>query len=135
MPELPEVETTRRGVAPYSEGSTVEEVIVRNPNLRWPVPQDLSETLRGLTIDSVSRRAKYLLFNTSQGQLMVHLGMSGSLRVLADNVAPKTHDHIDVCLVGGVRLRYNDPRRFGSCLWIPAGQGHPLLDHLGPEYA
>ncbi|MEP4486316.1 MAG: bifunctional DNA-formamidopyrimidine glycosylase/DNA-(apurinic or apyrimidinic site) lyase [Halioglobus sp.] len=133
MPELPEVETTRRGVAPYSEGSTVVDVIVRNPSLRWPVPDDLPETLRGLTIDSVSRRAKYLLFNTSQGQLMIHLGMSGSLRVLTGKIAPQTHDHIDVCLAGGTLLRYNDPRRFGSCLWIPAGQSHPLLEHLGPE--
>ena len=133
MPELPEVETTRRGVAPYSEGNTVVDVIVRNPNLRWPVPEHLPETLRGLTIDSVSRRAKYLLFNTTQGQLMIHLGMSGSLRVLTDRVAPQTHDHIDLCLADGMRLRYNDPRRFGSCLWIPAGQSHPLLDHLGPE--
>jgi formamidopyrimidine-DNA glycosylase len=133
MPELPEVETTRRGVAPFSEGSTIVDVIVRNPNLRWPVPDHLAETLRGLTIDSVSRRAKYLLFNTRRGQLMVHLGMSGSLRVLTDQVAPLRHDHIDLCLAGGIRLRYNDPRRFGSCLWIPAGENHPLLDHLGPE--
>ena len=118
MPELPEVETTRRGVEPYSRNQVVRDVLVREPRLRWPVPADLAAQLRGQRIICVDRRAKYLLFRTDPGILLVHLGMSGSLRVLEGDSAPQTHDHIDIVFRSGTRLRYNDPRRFGSMLWL-----------------
>jgi len=133
MPELPEVETTRRGIAPYCEGKKVANVIVRDARLRWPVPIDLKQCLSGQTISVVQRRAKYLLFETASGTLMVHLGMSGSLRIVEPDSPPAKHDHIDLVLEEGVCLRYCDPRRFGSFLWILPGEGSPLLDHLGPE--
>jgi len=134
VPELPEVETTRRGVAPFAEGATVEDVIVREPRLRWPVPANLPALLRGQQIDRVTRRAKYLLFDTGGGTLLVHLGMSGSLRVIRGPApVPMRHDHIDLQLTGGDCLRFNDPRRFGCFLWLQPGEQHPLLSHLGPE--
>ncbi|MFK7976015.1 MAG: bifunctional DNA-formamidopyrimidine glycosylase/DNA-(apurinic or apyrimidinic site) lyase [Halioglobus sp.] len=133
MPELPEVETTRRGVEPYCQGRHVLEVIVRDGRLRWPVPDILPELLRGLVIVQVTRRAKYLQFETERGTLLIHLGMSGSLRVVPDDEPVQAHDHLDICLEGGQRLRYNDPRRFGSAHWVPAGQTHVLLTKLGPE--
>jgi formamidopyrimidine-DNA glycosylase len=133
MPELPEVETTRRGIAPHASGRRVTELIVRDSRLRWPVPADLAETLRGQMILSVERRAKYLLFNTGVGTLIVHLGMSGSLRVVRDSSPAQKHDHIDIVLEGGNCLRYCDPRRFGCFMWQEPGQEHPLLAHLGPE--
>lgn len=133
MPELPEVETTRRGVEPFSRGHQVQQLIVRESRLRWPVPPELPRLLQGQTVLEVARRAKYLLFRTAAGTLMVHLGMSGSLRVINDNAPPGRHDHIDILLLGGIRLRYHDPRRFGCFLWLPPGEAHPLLDHLGPE--
>jgi formamidopyrimidine-DNA glycosylase len=133
MPELPEVETTRRGVAPFANGEQVLELIVRNPRLRWPVPGDLQKKLCGQRIISVERRAKYLLFITQAGTLIVHLGMSGSLRVIRDDRAVQKHDHIDIVLSGGSRLRYCDPRRFGCFLWQEPGEVHTLLAHLGPE--
>ncbi|MBN7797263.1 bifunctional DNA-formamidopyrimidine glycosylase/DNA-(apurinic or apyrimidinic site) lyase [Parahaliea mediterranea] len=134
MPELPEVETTRRGIAPYAEGRRVEALLVREPRLRWPVPEALPANLRGQRIERIERRAKYLLFHTAAGTLLVHLGMSGSLRVLRGAAPPpKRHDHIDVLLSGGDTLRFNDPRRFGCFLWLPSGESHPLLEHLGPE--
>ncbi len=133
MPELPEVETTRRGVEPYSRGAVVRQLVVREPRLRWPVPDDLAELLGGQTIVAVERRAKYLLFRTVVGSLIVHLGMSGSLRVVSVNEPPGRHDHIDLLFEGGHCLRYNDPRRFGCFLWQEPGQQHPLLSRLGPE--
>jgi formamidopyrimidine-DNA glycosylase len=134
MPELPEVETTRRGLAPHCLGLRVERVEVRQRQLRWPVPQQVETLLPGQPVQSLERRAKYLLFGTPAGSLMVHLGMSGSLRVVsAADGAPATHDHIDLWLEGGKCLRYNDPRRFGSFHWLAPGESHPLLDHLGPE--
>ncbi len=133
MPELPEVETTRRGVEPHSRGRTVLQVVVRDPRLRWPVARELPGTVTGQVINAVERRAKYILFRLERGTLMVHLGMSGSLRVVAPGAAPGIHDHIDLVLEGGVCLRYNDPRRFGSFFYLPQGEGHALLDHLGPE--
>ena len=133
MPELPEVETTRRGVLPYSEGRRIRRVIVREHRMRWPVPQNLSELLAGQRVESLERRAKYLLFRTAAGTLLVHLGMSGSLRVMDPKAAPLRHDHVDILFDGGHCLRYNDPRRFGCLLWIPPGETHPLLDGLGPE--
>lgn len=133
MPELPEVETTRRGIEPHVVGRRVVAVDVRQPSLRWPVSDGLAQNLSGRTIDRVDRRAKYLLFVTTAGRLMVHLGMSGSLRVLGHAGSPEKHDHVDVILDNGTLLRYRDPRRFGSIFWLPNHESHILLDHLGPE--
>jgi formamidopyrimidine-DNA glycosylase len=134
VPELPEVETTRRGVAPYAEGRRVEALVVREPRLRWPVPAELPASLQGQRIERIERRAKYLLFHTAAGAMLLHLGMSGSLRVLrGEPPAPMRHDHVDLRLAGDILLRFNDPRRFGCLLWLPAGASHPLLEHLGPE--
>ena len=132
MPELPEVETTCRGIAPHIVGRTVREAIVREPRLRWPVPAKLNLLMSGARFLSVSRRAKYCLLATERGTLMVHLGMSGSLRIMPADTPPLFHDHIDVVLDDGRCLRYHDPRRFGSFHWLESQQ-HPLLDHLGPE--
>lgn len=137
MPELPEVETTRKGIQPNIEGQTVTKLIVRNPNLRWPVDLSLTETLPGLRILSVARRGKYLLLETAKGTLLIHLGMSGNLRVLTIGTEAQKHDHIDIEFENGFLLRLNDPRRFGAFLW-QARDGeqtlpHPLLAKLGPE--
>ena len=133
MPELPEVETTRRGIAPHSEGKRVAELVIRDPRLRWPVPDDLPSRLAGHTLREADRRAKYLLLRFDHGTVIVHLGMSGSLRVLTDNSPPQKHDHIDLVFTDGVRLRFNDPRRFGCWLWHEDPGNHPLLASLGPE--
>ena len=133
MPELPEVETTRRGVRPYSEAAQVVDVVVRDRRLRWPIPSDLGRKLIGQRVERVDRRAKYLLFRTAAGTLLVHLGMSGSLRVMDVADPPLRHDHFDIVFDNGRCLRYNDPRRFGCCLWLEPDEVHPLLSHLGPE--
>ena len=133
MPELPEVETTRLGIAPYLVGRNVSGLVVRQRRLRWPIPKILIRTLPGQRIESVQRRAKYLLVNTGAGSAVLHLGMSGSLRVLDANTAPGTHDHYDWQLDSGHVLRYTDPRRFGCLLWQAAGTTHELLAGLGPE--
>jgi formamidopyrimidine-DNA glycosylase len=138
MPELPEVETTRRGLAPHVEGRRVTGVILRRPDLRWPIPADISERLPGQRIDAVRRRAKYLLLDTDAGSALLHLGMSGSLRVLSADTPVTAHDHVDLVLEGKGRtpgrvLRFNDPRRFGCLLWQPPGETHALLRDLGPE--
>ncbi|WP_028455030.1 bifunctional DNA-formamidopyrimidine glycosylase/DNA-(apurinic or apyrimidinic site) lyase [Chitinilyticum litopenaei] len=134
MPELPEVETTRRGVTAYLSGVRVTELLVRNARLRWPVPADLAQRIQGRVIERVSRRAKYLLLHFDDGALIIHLGMSGSLRALTQPFPPEKHDHIDLLLASGVRLRYRDPRRFGAWLWAEGDpQAHPLLAALGPE--
>jgi len=134
MPELPEVETTRRGVRPHVKGRRVEQVVVRDSRLRWPVPPGLARALEGATIDEVERRAKYLLFRTAHGTAIVHLGMSGSLRVLDVGVSPGKHDHVDVVLDDGKLLRLRDPRRFGCILFTRNDpHEHPLLKDLGPE--
>ena len=133
MPELPEVETTRRGIAPSVTGVVVTDVRVRNPRLRLPVPAALHERVVGGAVLAVRRRAKYLLFDFSAGGLIVHLGMSGSLRVVPSGQAPAAHDHIDL-VFGEFALRYRDPRRFGLFAWSDAGcDAHPLLAGLGPE--
>jgi formamidopyrimidine-DNA glycosylase len=132
MPELPEVETTRRGVKPHILGQPITEVIVRQSQLRWPVPADLDRQLRGQVFTGARRRAKYLLLDTESGSLMVHLGMSGSLRLMPADAPALFHDHIDIVLGSGQCLRYNDPRRFGSFHWLTSDD-HPLLNHLGPE--
>jgi formamidopyrimidine-DNA glycosylase len=136
MPELPEVEVTRRGIAPRAEGRCIISAMVRNPGLRWPVPPDLGEKLTGQSIGNVSRRAKYLLFGTGKGTLIVHLGMSGSLRLLPAAAAPPPgkHDHVDLILDNESVLRFRDPRRFGAMLWETGDvMRHPLLAQLGPE--
>ncbi|MEX0899304.1 MAG: bifunctional DNA-formamidopyrimidine glycosylase/DNA-(apurinic or apyrimidinic site) lyase [Gammaproteobacteria bacterium] len=134
MPELPEVETTRRGIEPVLMGARVERVVVREPRLRWRVSPALARGLGGATIKSVSRRGKYLLLETARGTAIVHLGMSGSLRIVARSQPPFAHDHIDLELASGHSIRFTDPRRFGSWTWTtddPAD--HELLRHLGPE--
>jgi len=133
MPELPEVETTRAGLAPHVEGRRVRAVTLRRPDLRWPIPAEIVERLPGQRIEAVRRRAKYLLLDTAAGSALLHLGMSGSLRVLAPGTPLRPHDHVDLLLDSGRVLRFNDPRRFGCLLWQPAGAVHPLLQGLGPE--
>ena len=133
MPELPEVETTRRGLAPHLEGRRVRAVILRRPNLRWPIPPEISALLPGQRIEAVRRRAKYLLLDTQAGSALLHLGMSGSLRVLPPATPLDAHDHVDIALSSDRVLRFNDPRRFGCLLWQPAGEIHELLRELGPE--
>jgi len=133
MPELPEVETTRRGIAPALEQRIITGVVVRERRLRWPVTADV-ERLVGQTIDRVGRRAKYLLLGTNAGTAIIHLGMSGSLRIVAPDSSPEKHDHFDLLTDAVDVVRFNDPRRFGSFLW--AGDDpftHPLLAELGPE--
>jgi formamidopyrimidine-DNA glycosylase len=138
MPELPEVETTLRGIAPALHGRTIAEIVVRNPALRWPVPAAVQRA-RGGKIVECRRRAKYLLVeldgvDAGGGGLMMHLGMSGSLRICDPADAPRKHDHFDVLLDNGACLRFNDPRRFGALLWWdPPAEGHELLRELGPE--
>ncbi len=135
MPELPEVETTRRGIAPHLIGVRIKALEVRQPKLRWPVASELAEVLPGRVIERVSRRAKYLLLGTDEGDALVHLGMSGSLRIVDARSAspPRTHDHVDLVMQGGTTLRFHDPRRFGCWLWQPRETVHPLLASLGPE--
>jgi formamidopyrimidine-DNA glycosylase len=134
MPELPEVETTRRGLAPHVERQKVTAVRLYDRRLRWPVPHDLPEKLVGRTVDRVDRRSKYLLFRVGADTLIIHLGMTGSLRIHHDRPKKKPHDHLDIEFENGVILRYHDPRRFGAVLWSPqAATMHPLLASLGPE--
>jgi formamidopyrimidine-DNA glycosylase len=133
VPELPEVETTRRGIAPHLIGRRVSEVRLRRANLRWPIPSEITQLLPGERINAVQRRAKYLLVETTIGSAMWHLGMSGSLRILPQETPPRLHDHVDWLLDSGQMLRFTDPRRFGSLLWQPVGTIHGLLAKLGPE--
>ncbi|MEO8802010.1 MAG: bifunctional DNA-formamidopyrimidine glycosylase/DNA-(apurinic or apyrimidinic site) lyase [Rudaea sp.] len=133
MPELPEVETTRRGIAPYLIGHRVVSLVIRQPRLRWPIPLALRRSLPGQKIEHVERRAKYLLVHTNAGSALLHLGMSGSLRVLSADAVIGKHDHFDWQLDSGRILRFTDPRRFGCLLWQKPGQIHALLANLGPE--
>ncbi len=134
MPELPEVETTRKGIEPYLKHRTVKSVTIRNPRLRWPIPKTLVKNLLGQKILSVKRRAKYLLIKTAAGTLILHLGMSGSLRISATGTAYRKHDHFALTLSNKKELRLHDPRRFGAVLWTSKDVGqHPLLASLGPE--
>ena len=133
MPELPEVETTRRGIEPHLLGKRVSHVLVREPRLRWPVSDELTQSLTGQVIEAVERRAKYLLVKTRAGRVMIHLGMSGSLRVLSGSSEVGKHDHIDIGLGNDQLMRYRDPRRFGSVFWLPGESSHALLADLGPE--
>lgn len=134
MPELPEVETTRRGIAACVTGRTIRQVLVREPRLRWRVPPDLATHASGQRVRDVRRRAKYLIFDLERGALILHLGMSGSLRVVHCDAPLLLHDHVDIVLEGERCLRFNDPRRFGCLLWIAEDPlQHPLLRKLAPE--
>ncbi len=133
MPELPEVETTRRGIAPHVEGRRVTRLIVRDRRLRWPIPEDLAIQIEDQTFASVKRRAKYLLMDIGGGTLISHLGMSGNLRLVPAGTPVLKHEHVDIELDSGMTLRYTDPRRFGAMLWSTDPLKHPLLANLGPE--
>lgn len=133
MPELPEVETTLRGIAPHLLKDTVEQVIIRHRQLRWPVPPDLPARIEGQVLLDLRRRGKYLLFSFAEGQLIMHLGMSGSLRLVTTDTPVAKHDHLDLRFASGKILRFTDPRRFGAALWAPSAEQHALLRDLGPE--
>jgi formamidopyrimidine-DNA glycosylase len=134
MPELPEVEITRRGIEPYLKGQRLEGVVIRQRRLRWPVPKEIESRFGGQVVECVRRRAKYLLFHTQSGTAIMHLGMSGSLRVINLNTPPQIHDHVDLILGHQKILRLRDPRRFGALLWCEHDPlDHPLLKDLGPE--
>jgi formamidopyrimidine-DNA glycosylase len=134
MPELPEVETTRRGLLPHLLGQRIRRVVVRNPSLRWPIPAHLDRTLRGEEVLAIRRRGKYLLFDCPKGHLLVHLGMSGRLTIVPEDQPARAHDHVDVRMENHKVLRFTDPRRFGAMLWVrgPA-EKHVLLEGLGLE--
>ncbi|MGK7295124.1 MAG: DNA-formamidopyrimidine glycosylase family protein, partial [Candidatus Wenzhouxiangella sp. M2_3B_020] len=134
MPELPEVETTRSGLAPLVEGRRIQRVAIRQGRLRWPVAGETKD-LEGRTVVSLQRRSKWLIWRFEHGSLLWHLGMSGSFRGWHDPPAARAHDHIDIAIVGGRTIRYTDPRRFGAVLWQPGDDPtiHPRLAGLGPE--
>lgn len=134
MPELPEVETILRGIAPHVAGRRVAAMHIHEHRLRWPVPATVARSVAGQRITGARRRAKYLLIDLERGSLILHLGMSGSLRVLPGDTPRLTHDHVDIVLDSGLALRFNDPRRFGSLLWtVDDPLTHPLLARLAPE--
>ncbi|SIN72018.1 DNA-(apurinic or apyrimidinic site) lyase [Sulfurivirga caldicuralii] len=135
MPELPEVETTRRGIAPALGHATPQKAVVRQPRLRWPVDSDALQRWCGAPINTIQRRSKYLILSNDKGHLLIHLGMSGSLRVLPQDTPAQKHDHIDLLLDNSHLLRYTDPRRFGAWLvhFDTDPLTHPLLSQLGPE--
>lgn len=138
MPELPEVETTKNGIAPHILEKTISDVIVRHPTLRWPIPKDLPALMKNSQVTQITRRAKYLLLNVvnahCQGTLLIHLGMSGSLRMVEADSPLLKHDHVDIVFHNNRVLRYCDPRRFGCILWLDSDpEQHKLLAHLGPE--
>jgi len=134
MPELPEVETTRRGIKPYIEKQFVAEIIVRQPKLRWPIPPEIQQMV-GQKISAVERRGKYILLKTTtNGTVLMHLGMSGSLRVVDAGSSPQKHDHIDIVFQNNKAIRLRDPRRFGAVLWTTQNPlKHKLIRSLGPE--
>ena len=134
MPELPEVETTRRGLAPHMLGQRLIGAVVRNRSLRWPVPRNFARLITGCTVGGVERRGKYLLFDCGKGWIILHLGMSGSLRLVSASTPPGKHDHVDLLLASGLVARLTDPRRFGAVLWEPGDPlQHALLVRLAPE--
>ena len=134
MPELPEVETTKAGITPVALKQTISQIIIRAPKLRWPIPKSIAKDLPGLTVNAIERRGKYLLLAFETGTLIIHLGMSGRIKVLTTPTPVQKHDHVDICFKNGATLRYTDPRRFGCILWTtkPALE-HKLLTELGPE--
>ncbi len=134
MPELPEVETTLRGISPHVVGKTIRSLCVRQPQLRWLIPANLADNIVGKKVRAASRRGKYLILAIGDGHLLIHLGMSGSLRIVAAEHPVAKHDHVDITLPGKRCLRFTDPRRFGAILWADELlEEHPLLAHLGPE--
>ncbi|HFQ5429084.1 TPA: bifunctional DNA-formamidopyrimidine glycosylase/DNA-(apurinic or apyrimidinic site) lyase [Vibrio vulnificus] len=132
MPELPEVEVSRMGITPHLLNQTIQSLIFRTPKLRWVIPSELKK-LQGQVIRHIGRRAKYLIIETDVGSAIVHLGMSGSLRVLDAGFPAGKHDHVDLKLSNGKVLRYNDPRRFGAWLYAAPGEDHDVLGNIGPE--
>ncbi|OHU86263.1 MULTISPECIES: bifunctional DNA-formamidopyrimidine glycosylase/DNA-(apurinic or apyrimidinic site) lyase [Pseudoalteromonas] len=132
MPELPEVEVSKLGIQPHIEQQTVTKVFIHNASLRWPVPDEV-HSIEGLVIRSVRRRAKYLLLDTDVGSVILHLGMSGHLRIVPQHEALKKHDHVEIHFENGKALRLNDARRFGACLWQEPKHSHTLFAKLGPE--
>jgi len=133
MPELPEVETSRRGIAPHVLGKRFKRLLVRQSQLRWPVPDSLASILPGLELNAIERRGKYLLLKTDAGTVLLHLGMSGNLRITTPEQPPKKHDHIDFIFDDDTVLRLNDQRKFGAVLWTTDPEKHSLLVNLGPE--
>jgi formamidopyrimidine-DNA glycosylase len=133
MPELPEVETTKIGIRPWITDILIEDVVIREDRLRWRIPNYIRSRLVGNKIKSVTRRAKYLLLNLKHGSAIIHLGMSGSLRVIESNEPPMKHDHFDIVFSKKISLRYRDPRRFGAFFWSEKPQEHKLLSKLGVE--
>lgn len=134
MPELPEVETTCRGISPYLIGQIIVKTIIRQPKLRWAIPCELKKRAKGQKIEQITRRGKYLILNLSQGYIIIHLGMSGSLRIVSPSTPHKKHDHFEIHTTNDQCLRYTDPRRFGCVLWTDHDpQQHSLLRSLGPE--
>lgn len=134
MPELPEVETTLRGIKPHILKQTVVDVVIRQPQLRWPIPHNLRQLLQDQSILNLQRRGKYLLFSTHKGTMLLHLGMSGRVCILSEISAANKHDHVDIYFANKKYLRFTDPRRFGALLWTDEDpQQHPLLAHIGPE--
>ena len=132
VPELPEVETTLRGLWPHLQDRRIQRVILRRPDLRWPIPDDIA-VLRDIPILGLSRRAKYLLMDLPHGTAIWHLGMTGNMRVIPTDIPTIAHDHVDFILDNDTLLRFHDPRRFGALLWQSEGTTHPVLSHLGPE--
>ena len=134
MPELPEVETTRRGIEPFINHQTISDIVIRQRKLRWPVPRQLRDKACNRTIQAVERRGKYLLFRLDSGHIIIHLGMSGSLRICSAEAPVDKHDHVDFVFENDQILRLRDPRKFGAVLWTnDAPEHHPLLSALGPE--
>lgn len=134
MPELPEVETTARGIAAHILQQQITEVCIRHEQLRWPIPKSLKQTLLGQRVKAITRRGKYILLELDQGTLIVHLGMSGSIRMLSTKQTPQKHDHVDLIFANNICLRFTDPRRFGALLWTENDPNqHVLLKTIGPE--
>lgn len=134
MPELPEIETTLKGIAPLLEGKNIKCINIYNKNLRWPVPLIIKKKLSGAKIQNCRRRAKYLIIETTQGSLIIHLGMSGSLHITTQKTTRQKHDHFEIVLTNKKCLRLHDPRRFGAVLWGGTSpESHKLLVNLGPE--
>lgn len=133
MPELPEVETTCNGIRPHVENQTIQQIIVRQPKLRWQVPEAIQDAI-GLRVNQVERKAKYIVLQTIKGHILIHLGMSGSLRIASASSPVEKHDHVDIILASGQILRLRDPRRFGAVLWTQESlDTYKLLAHLGIE--
>jgi formamidopyrimidine-DNA glycosylase len=133
MPELPEVETSRRGIEPHIVGQCISTIVIRQRRLRWPISKDVDKLLPGATVTSVDRRAKYLLINTTAGTAIIHLGMSGSVCIVNADTPAAVHDHFDLVFSNGKSLRFRDPRRFGSLHFSTDAKQHKLLCNLGPE--